>query len=488
MSPPPEAPAGPAPDSPAPRFGLVRFVRSAGVLSVSSVANLVRAVVTAKVLAITLGPSLVGVLSQLLNFSALATTVIALGLTTGVVKLVAETRDDPQRFEAVTGTAAILSLVSGGLTAAALAPFAGQLSALLTGSDRYGLLVVLIVASFPLYNLAGILGYVLQGLGDVRGLTVANVITALAAIVVLVPATFRFGIAGAIASVLAMSLVQSAIFGVAVARSLESRRRSWRSWRFSRGLASSLLGYGGVVLLGGVVLWASLLAVRTITIHVSGNRANGLYQVAYGLSNQYVTVFMTWMAAYVFPAVAGNRDGRALGPLLNSALRANLFLMAPVLCLTLALRRPLIALLYSPSFLDAAPLISMQALGDLLRVIGWSFGVALFARGHLRSHLAVVAGQGIAWTALAAVLVPALGLPGVTIAYAGSFAIYPVLGLWLARRQLQVTIEPMNLGLSALAAAAVLAAAFGPPAAGVLAALAVPAAVLARSRRLPLFG
>jgi len=73
-----------------PRFGLVAFVRSAGVLSVSSVASLLRAVVTAKVLAVTLGPTQVGILSQLLNFSALLFTIAALGLTTGVTKLVAE--------------------------------------------------------------------------------------------------------------------------------------------------------------------------------------------------------------------------------------------------------------------------------------------------------------------------------------------------------------------------------------------------------------
>jgi len=458
-------------------FGLVAFVRSAGVLGIGSFANLARAIVTAKVLAVALGPSLVGVLSQLLNFSALASSVVALGMTTGVVKLVADHRDDPRNLSAVAGTAGALSLASGLLTAIALVPFANQLSYLLTGSGRYGLLLWLIVASFPLYNLAGVLGYVLQGLSDIRGLTAANVLTAAAAVAVLVPATFALGLLGAILSVLVMSGVQALIFLVAVAANLRRRALSLRAWRWSPTFARALLGYGGVVLVGGIAIWLSLLVVRTLAIHAVGERGNGLYQVVYGLSNQYVTVFMTWMAAYVFPRVAAQRERAGLGVLLNSALRANLFIMVPVLVLTLALRPVLIQVFYSAAFLDAGPLFPLQVLGDFFRVLGWSFAISLFAQGHLRWHLVVVASQGAAWVGLTTLLLPALGLQAIVAAYAGSFALYPILGLALTGVLFDVRISAVNTILSTLGLGSLLIAAVAPPFLGVPAAVIVPAAV-----------
>jgi len=94
------------------RFGLRSFARSAGLLSLGSVANLLRAVVTAKLFAIALGPSAVGVLVQLLNFSAFVSTIIPLGLTTGVVKLVAEARGDEEATSRVVGSASVLSVLS----------------------------------------------------------------------------------------------------------------------------------------------------------------------------------------------------------------------------------------------------------------------------------------------------------------------------------------------------------------------------------------
>ena len=74
------------------RFGLRRFAQSAGLLSLTSVANFARAVIAAKIFAVTLGPGMVGILAQLLNFSALVSVIVPLGLTTGVARMVAEGR------------------------------------------------------------------------------------------------------------------------------------------------------------------------------------------------------------------------------------------------------------------------------------------------------------------------------------------------------------------------------------------------------------
>src|SRR3989442_11497027 len=92
-------PATAEPSAPA-FFGIRTFVMSAGVLSLSAVSNLVRAIITAKLLALALGPSLTGDLAQILNFSAFLFQIIPLGLTTGVAKLVADSPSDRARVGA----------------------------------------------------------------------------------------------------------------------------------------------------------------------------------------------------------------------------------------------------------------------------------------------------------------------------------------------------------------------------------------------------
>ena len=415
------------------RFGLRRFVRSAGVLSLNSLVGFARAVITAKLFAVTLGPSVVGILAQLLNFSAFVSVIIPLGLTTGVAKMVAENRQAPREVSRIISTASTLAFASALAMAILLAPVAGKISESLTGTSRYGVLVLLIVASFPLYNLAGVLSYVLQGLAEVQRLTRANIITAALSVVLLIPLTIAYGLTGAMVAVLATSFIQAAVFSWMLLRAYAARAWSFANVRFDRPTARELLAYGGIVLIGGVVLWGSVLAVRTLTLRVLGESSNGLYQVVFGLSTQYMTMFMTWMSAYVFPRVVSERHRGKLGELLNSGLRANLAIMVPILVVVVALREPLIRIFYSSAFIPASPLIPFQVLGDYARIIGWSFAVCLFAIGRTRSHLAVIATQSLMWLLLAFVTVPVWGLTAVPISYAISFLTYPVLGIALVR-------------------------------------------------------
>ena len=464
------------------RFGLRRFTQSAGVISISSVAGFARAVITAKLFAVTLGPSAVGVLAQLFNFSALVAAILPLGLTTGVAKVIAENSSDERHVSRVVIAASTIALTAGVVAAVLLTPFAGTLSVALTGSSRYALAVLLLIWSSPLYNLSGVVGYFLQGLAAIVRLTRASVATTALAVLILVPLTIAYGLTGAIAAVLITSVIQTAVYGFELWRAYAARAWRFISGTFDRAIASELLRYGGILLVAQVLGWASLLVVRTLTLHSLGQTANGLYQVVNGLSTQYITVFLTWMAAYVFPRVVAEARTGKLDQLLNSGLRANLALMVPILVMSIALREPLIRIFYSGAFLPAAPLIPTQVIGDYLRIIGWSFAVCLFAVGRTRSHLALIAAQNVAWVVLAALMIPLRGLAAVPESYALSFVLYPLLGIGLVRLRVGAAPDRLGLLLSCLGLVCVLGS-LAPWYTGVLFAPLMPAAVYLINRR-----
>jgi polysaccharide transporter, PST family len=472
--------SGPATAEPAvpAYFGLRSFVVSAGVLSLSAVSNLVRAVITAKLLALALGPSLTGDLAQILNFSAFLFQIIPLGLTTGVAKLVAESPSDRSKVGAVAGTSAVLALVSATACAVILAPFSGQLSQVLTGSSAYSFPVLLILLSLPLYNVAGVLSYVLQGLADIRGLTIANVASAVASLIVLIPATIAFKLVGATAAVTVASLLQFCFFGFMVWRAFRTRRWALSSAHLSRSTARSLLQYGGVLLIAGVGAWGSLLAVRTIGIHTLGELQNGIYQVVNGVSAQYMAVFITWMAAYVFPRVVGERDPERMKTMLNSVLRANLLIMGSGMVAVVALRELVVRLLYSPAFLAAAPVLPIQVLGDYGRVIGWSFGICLFARGRTRAYLLAMLTQDVLWLAISPVAMRTFGIAALAMGYSLSSLAWPALMYPMVRHWFGVRIGGEGVVLSIIGLVAIVGAILFPGPPGLVLAAAIPVAVL----------
>ena len=474
--------AEPAPvasdSSPAARFGLVAFVRAAGLLSVSAIANLLRAIITAKLLAVTLGPSTTGVLVQILNFSALLFQIIPLGLTIGVSKLVADNPTSRSRVGAVIGTSSVIAFASAMTCIIVLAPFSNQISLLLTGTDRYGLPVLLVLLSLPLYNVAGVLSYVIQGLAEIRRLTIANVVTAVTSLAALIPLTYAYGLTGAVVAIVIASGLQITFFAAETWRACAARGWSWSALQLSRTTAVSLLRYGGVMMAAGIGSWGSLLVVRTVGIHVLGDFANGIYQVVNGVSAQYMAVFTGWMAAYVFPRVVAERDHGRLAVTLNSVLRANLLIMGSGLALTVALRELVVQVLYTPAFATAAPMLPIQALGDYARIIGWTFGIALFAHDRIRAYLIAMLAQNFLWLLIT---IPTLKLAGVAafaMGYSLSSLAWPIVMYSLVRKWFGVRIDREGAILCVVGLVGILGPLVLPNGVSLLPVLAVPIAIL----------
>ena len=459
-------------------FGLRSFAVSAGILSLSAVSNFVRAVITAKLLAITLGPSMTGVLAQILNFSAFLFQIIPLGLTTGVSKLVAESPRDRAKVGAVTGTSAAIALASALACLVVMAPFSAQISQVLTGKTSYAIPVLLILLSLPLYNVAGVLSYVLQGLADIRRLTAANVATAAGSLIVLIPATIKYGLVGATAAVAVASILQFAFFGFEVWRSYGVKGWSFADIRLVRSAAQSLLGYGGVLLVSGIGAWGSLLVVRTIGIHSLGELQNGIYQVVNGISGQYMAIFIAWMAAFVFPRVVAETDLERVRTMLNSVLRANLLLMGTGMVALVALRELVVRLLYSSAFISAAPILPIQVLGDYARVIGWSFGISLFAYGKTRAFLLAMLVQDLLWIVISPSTMHAFGVAAIAMGYALSSLAWPVLMYPMVRRWYGVHIDHQGALLSVVGLAAITGAILLPSLIGLVMVAVLPATVL----------
>jgi PST family polysaccharide transporter len=479
--------AGTLPEVDAPRrheLSLRGFVASAGLLSLSSLANVVRGLVTAKVLAVTLGPSPLGILAQLLNFATFLMTVVPLGLTTGVSRMIAMDQDSEAEVSTTVGTATAIAFASGLVAALAVAPFAGLLSGVLTGSPGYSPYVLLLLATLPLSNLAGVLGYVLQGMADVRRLTWVNVSVAAATLVVTVPAAFAFGLPGVVGAICASSVFHAGAYLLALRSAY--RARGWRlsSLRFAWDRAVLLLGYGGILLAGGIATFGSVVLVRTLAVHELGAFQNGIYQVAYALSTQYMAVFMAWMSVYVFPRITAEPDRGRIGRLLNFGLTANLYLVVPVLVGVIALREAVINVLFSPAFQPMAWLLPVQVFGDYLKVLGWSFGIVLFARGHTRAHLVAVLAQAVAWVAVAVPLLRPLGLAAVVVGYAISYLTWPLLMYPMARHWFDVRVSGEAAALAALGVLLLVGATVLPWLAGVALALVLPAILAYKKRSL----
>jgi PST family polysaccharide transporter len=238
----------------------------------------------------------------------------------------------------------------------------------------------------------------------------------------------RWGVAGAVASIPVLALLQLVLAIIILRRAPVMRALTGGLVDLldvravQRAVVADLFKSGAVVLTGGSVQWLSLLVIRGRLLSDTGAESAGYYQSVIGVSTQYITLFLGWMAVYVFPRIAA-LDKSHVESEASLTLRANLLLLVPVLALVIGLADWLILLVYSPTFAPAADLLRFQALADIVRVVSWSLGALLFPLGRRRLHLGYHLVQNAVWVGCSLALLSSYGAGAAVFGYALSYLV-----------------------------------------------------------------
>jgi hypothetical protein len=148
-----------------------------------------------------------------------------------------------------------------------------------------------------------------------------------------------------------------------------------------------------------------------------------------------------------------------------------------------ALRELVVRLLYSPAFLAAAPVLPIQVLGDYGRVIGWSFGICLFAHGRTRAYLLAMLTQDLLWMAISPTAMRTFGIAALAMGYSLSSLAWPALMYPMVRHWFGVRIDGEGILLAIIGLAAIVGAILLPALPGLALAGALPLAVYLLRRK-----
>lgn len=400
-----------------------------------------------KIVAVLLGPYGVGVTSQLTTLINTLTVFMFLGLGPGVAKFLAEAnaQGDRGRARQVVATSTLTLLIVSGLGTLACLIAVRPITGWTLQDLSLQLLVIISLIGVPLAVFSNLGRAFLQGYKEVRAIAVTNVGSTALSFVTVVPLVYYWGVTGAAVN-LALTWGFNAAFYWFFFRRNEA---SW--WRiltaFDSSVLRQLVRYGAASLTVGAATWLNALAIRSLIIAHLGADRNGLYQAVYGLSVQYMTLVTGAMGTYSFAHLAEIEDRREVVVEINNNLRLVLLILTPVLAGVVLLRELGLLIFYSPSFLAASGLFPLQALGDFCMACAWAFGLALLPLGQVRPWLLLNLIPVGAFFALAALLLPIIGLPGVVLAYAAGQAGQAVLSWWQLRRTIQFGFVGRNAGL-----------------------------------------
>lgn len=166
-----------------------------------------------KVLAITLGPRGVGLLSQLNNFVQVLSVATSLGLNVGVTRNIAE-YDAASRKKSILDLISTVTLVLSGVLAASVLCgilFSSHIARLILDNRGFSSFIIITLIGLPFIVYYNFIRSVFTGLLEIRTYVLVGVLSAVLGLAALVPLVLIYKLQGAVWHLLFYSVASFAI-------------------------------------------------------------------------------------------------------------------------------------------------------------------------------------------------------------------------------------------------------------------------------------
>ena len=429
-----------------------RILRSSAIMGGAQAVTLTTALIRSKLIAVLIGPAGIGLMGVLNMFNSNIWTVGSLGLNLSGVRLVSSAAEGQRKAKeaAVRALGQALTITGLVLLAVAVVPI-GQAT---FGSQKYALLLLTAGLAAPCMIASTALTALLQSAGQIRGLAIAQITSAVVGLLLGIPAIYLYGETGIAVSIFMASAAS------AYATWLAARRHCPPDGQVAaRDDVRELIKLGFVLQLGGMLASASHFLIRILIIRhypedmKAGLDAAGYYQAAFALAGLMPGFIFSAMGSDFFPQVSAAETEHDARMITEKQVRACLLLALPMLMAILTAGDLAMSLLYSKSFGPSAQLLPWFIWGIYCTLLSWPIVYWMMARGQKRVVLMIQTTAAVLIGVSAALLIPSFGIKGAAIGFFGSNAIYLLIMLVYARRQAGVWMDGRTMRWFALSGA-----------------------------------
>lgn len=402
---------------------LLNLLRTSLLSAVQTGVKILAGFALVKVVALTSGPSGLAQLGQFQNLVGLVAMLSGGMFYTGVTKLVAQYGEIKEKWLAVVRMALTVSVVCALAMTSFLVCWEDYIS-------QYALKDVYLDWISPalpplifLTVLNGLWLALLNGLGRIRELVIANIAASVLMVVLVFVLSPRYGQSGIFLSILLPPAI--VILAVVLTR---FRLRHWIEMCTTR--KTNKPPYGELMrfaLMGLISAAAAPLAQLTMRDYLTQTLSladAGIWQGITRISEVYLIFITSSLSVYYLPKLAKMTDADSLRELINSVLRLVIPASLILGCMVYLSKDLLILILFTPEFNSMSDLFLWQIIGDMIKIVAWVFAYVILAGGLIIPFIFGELLFNATHVGLGMLMVPNLGLKGAVFAYGINYIFY----------------------------------------------------------------
>lgn len=404
--------------------------------SISTAINFISGFIVVKVVAVKIGPSGIAFVGQFQNTTAILTILATAAISTGVIKYLAEHKDDAAKSSKIINTAFLIVFISSIIISIFVMSASSLLSEAAFKTKDYWLVYFLfglftMVISFNVMFLA-----ILNGLKEIRKFTIINICSSLTGVCITVIFAYTFGLMGVLIASTAAALI---IFFINIYffNQLGIKwKPDFKSW--DKPVVKMLSAYSLMAIVSGFVVPAMQILVRDRIINQFSIADAGYWQAVTKISDYYLGFITSVLGVYYMPRLSELKNKKELRLEIINGYKIILPIVGFIAFLIWLFRDLIIHVLFTPAFLPMKPLFTYQLLGDFFKIGSWLLAYLMIAKALAKTFIITEILFAVSYVALSYFFMNRYGVIGATYSFCINYAIYWIFMWILMRKEIKV--------------------------------------------------
>lgn len=410
----------------------MNLIKTSFYTSISTAINFISGFIIIKVVAVKIGPEGIAFVGQFQNTTSILTMLATAAISSGVIKYLAEHRNDNIKSSQIINTAFLIVFFSSLIISVFVMITCGLLSRAAFKTTDYwivyflfGLFVMAI--SFNVMFLA-----ILNGLKEIRKLTIVNILSSLIGVTITVIFAYSFGIIGVLISSTASAIIFFLINIYFFNKLNINWKPNFKSW--DKSIVKMLSAFSLMAIVSGFVVPLMQILVRDRIILKFSIADAGYWQAVTKISDYYLAFVTSVLGVYYMPRLSEIRHKIQLRNEILKGYKTILPVVGTIAFLIWLLKVFIINILFTPEFLPMKPLFAYQLLGDFFKIGSWLLAYLMIAKAMTKTYIVTEIIFAASYVVLSYYFMHRFGIIGATYSFCINYGLYWIV-MWIVMKK-----------------------------------------------------
>lgn len=399
--------------------------------SVAIGVRIISGLLTSKAIALYVGAEGMALVGNLRNFLTTIQSFTTLGFANGIVKYIAEFKEDAQKLSQTISTVVISLFVATFIVSIGCYFFAEAINNyVFNGEYNYTYIIKVLAFTLPFHAVNVFFISILNGLSKHKLFIKINILGQILGLLTTLFLIWKGHIDGALIAIVVVPVI---LFVVLIFGYLEFKRFlkpvNFKVIHFST--LKNLGSYSVMALFSSIMIPMTMLAIRNYLMNTVGLEEAGYWEAMLRISNYYLMFVSTLITLYLLPKLAAIHTDKEFRYEIINFYKLIIPVFGLGLLLIYFLRTIIIQIIFTEAFEPVKELFFWQLLGDFVKVLSMVISYQFLAKKMIWHYLAVEMFSISVLYFMSIYLIDIYGVKGATIAHSITFIIHYIVVLFI---------------------------------------------------------